>query len=692
MNYYNKVLDGNIPLGIMELITNQNNYQFKDQYKDQYSYYQIKKNISNVSQSDDLDINNIMKSKWAPFVNKSVTLNRNKILAGITNILSNSLKIAIEKNKNEVIKIGLLSDSVQIQTIIKLVAKTFGEQFLLLIKAFKINNHLSDLHIKLVHLAGLTNLSNEEINNIATKIGLELELSTSFKINTILNVVYLLSNILTPEIIKSKAEVCRNNSFYDCLFNELYISELSEIILSIWESILENIITLSTYKHIINIYAFSIDFADALYLQSKIQNKNVNKNIEHFGQSFGNKTKIKNDKRTTDITNITDDIDQSKVISGAASLLSSAITNAVNKNSSDLLRTIAVSNNLSVKNAAGTSFIMKGIDQSSTISQQTDANFVQQTSNKVINDISNIINEQIDSASKQLSSDLKKALINENSGSSLENMVGTYTDIFKISAGNSTKSTTTEDNRKELIKNYKLKDTFNLDQNKDVNTQLNNILSTDNLSKCAANTTSTNSIDLNSINVTGPINISDITQNSIVNDVMKCAFTQTIITEIATKIINDYENNIKLMLENIDEKLDLTQSQKVQGDILAAGTAGAAICESVGIAGAKLIDSGGTASAKVIDSAGTAGSKVIDSTGTAGSKVIDSTGSAIGSVMGGMGLPLIIGLVLLGGYYLWSRTQDDGGGDGGGDGDGDGDGDGYGDGYGDGDGDGDNYK
>ena len=46
MNYYNKVLDGNIPLGIMELITNQNNYKFKDQFKDQYSYYQIKKNIS----------------------------------------------------------------------------------------------------------------------------------------------------------------------------------------------------------------------------------------------------------------------------------------------------------------------------------------------------------------------------------------------------------------------------------------------------------------------------------------------------------------------------------------------------------------------------------------------------------------------------------------------------------------------
>ena len=688
MNYYNKVLDGNIPLGIMELITNQNNYKFKDQFKDQYSYYQIKKNISNVSQSVDLDINNIMKSKWAPFVNKSVTLNRNKILAGITNILSNSLKIAIEKNKNEVIKIGLLSDSVQIQTIIKLVAKTFGEQFLLLIKALKINNNLSDLHVKLVHLAGLTNLSNEEINNIATKIGLELELSTSFKINTILNVVYLLSNILTPEIIKSNTEVCRNNSFYDCLFNELYISELSEIILSIWESILENIITLSTYKHIINIYAFSIDFADALYLQSKIQNKNVNKNIEHFGQNFANKTKIKNDKRTTDITNITDDIDQSKVISGAASLLSSAINNAVNKNTADLLRTIAVSNKLSINGATGTSFTLKGITQSSTISQQTDANFVQQTTNKVINDISNIINEQIDSASKQLSNDVKKALVNENSGSSLENMVGTYTDIFKISAGNSTKSTTTEDNRKELIKNYKLKDTFNLDQSKDVNTQLNNILSTDNLSKCAANTTSTNSIDLNSINVTGPINISDITQNSIVNDVMKCAFTQTIITEIANKVINDYENNIKLMLENIDEKLDLTQIAKVQGDILAAGAAGAAICESVGSGignAAKGVGSG------VGDAAEGVGGGI--------NKAATGIGSGIGSIMGGMGLPLVIGLVLLGGYFLWYLTKnddddddDDGDRESNDDSDGEESGEGNNDSDGDGDDDGNNYK
>jgi len=676
MNYYNKVLDGNIPLGIMELIKNKNNYQFKDQLKNQYSYYQIKKNISNVSQSIDLDINNIMKSKWAPFVNKSVTLNRDKILAGITNILSKSLKIAIEKNKNEVIKIGLLSDSDKIKPIIKLVAKTFGEQFLLLIKELKINNNLSDLHVKLVHLAGLTNLSNEEINNIATKLGLEL--SISFNVNTIINVVYLLSNILTPEIIKSKAEVCSNNLSYDCLFNELYISKLSEIILSIWESILENIITLSTYNKIINIYAFSIDFADALYLQSKIQNENKNKNIEHFGQNFLNKTRIKNDKKSTDISNISTDIDQSKLISGTVNLLSSAITNAVNKNSADLLRTIAVSNRMSVDDATGGSFTFTGNTQTTDISQKIDAEFVQEITNNVINDISNIINQQIDSASKQLSNDTKKVLFNENSGSSLSGMVDNVADIFKVSTGNSMRTTTTEDNRKELINTFKLKDTFNLDQNKDVNTQLNNILSSENLSKCYANTESTNSIDLKNINVAGPINISNNTQTNIVNDIMNCAFSQSIKTEIATKIINDYENNIILMLENIDEKLDETQTRLVQGDILAVGTAGAAIIESVGTAGSKLIDSTGTAGSKLIDSTGTAGSKLIDSTGTAGSKLIDSTGTAIGSVMGGMGLPLIIGCVLLGGYFLWSRTQggdnsddDDRGGDEGGDDDGD---------------------
>ena len=648
MNYYNKVLDGNIPLGIMELIKNQNNYQFKDQLKDQYSYYQIKKNISNVSQSVNLDINDIMKLKWAPFVNKSVTLNRDKILAGITNILSKSLKIAIEKNKNEILKIGILSNSDKIKIIIKLVAKTFGERFLLLIKELKINNNLSGLHVKLVHLAGLTNLSSKEINNIATNLGLELELSTSFKINTVLDLVSILSNILTPEIIRSKAKECSNNLSYDCLFNELYISKLSEIILSIWESILENIITLSTYNKIINIYAFSIDFADALYLQSKIQNENKNKNIEHFGQSFGNKTRIKNDKRTTDITNMSNNIDQSKVISGAASLLSKAINSAVNKNTSELLKTIAVSNKMSVNGATGSSFNFTSVNQTTDISQETNADFVQQTTNTIISDISNIINEQIDSASKQLSSDVKKALTNENTGSSLDSVIGSYTDIFKMSAGNSTRSNIKEDNEKKLIDTYKLKDTFNLDQNKDVNTQLNNILSSDNLSKCAANTESTNSIDLKNINVTGPINISDITQKSIVNDVMKCAFTQTIINDIATKIINDYENNIKLMLENIDDKLDSTQIAKVQGDILAAGAAGAAICESVG-------NGIGNAAKGVGSGVGDAAEGV----GGGINKAATGIGSGIGSIMGGMGLPLVIGFVLLGGYFLWYLTKED---------------------------------
>jgi hypothetical protein len=641
MKYYNKILDGNIPLGVIESLKNNNNYNFKHQY----NHYQIQKN----TKLFDSDVDVLMNSKWAPIINKSLKLKRDKILDGINNILTKSLKIAIENNKNEVSKIGILNDSNQINQIINSVAKIFGKQFLLLIKELKINNNLSDLHIKLVHLSGLTNMSKKEIDNIASNIGLELEL-LDFKINSSLNIVNILSEKLTPELITE----CSNNLSFDCLFNKIYINKLSQIILDIWELILENIMTLSNCKQISNIYAFSIEFADTIYLQSQIKD-NI---IENFGQAFGNKTKLSSTKRITDITELNKNINQSKVIAGASSIISSAITNAINQNTSDLLRSIAISNKLNVNGAIGTSFTFTNIKQSSNTQQDTNVNFIQEVTNKVINDIATKINENIDSASNQLSNNVKKILGDEKSGSSLDNIVSSYTDIFKASVGNSVKSKTLEENYKMLVDKYNLNQSFKLNKDNNVNQNLNSILSTSNLAKCASDTKVENTIDISKIDVSGPIVFSEIDQNNVVNDVIKCAFNQTIINDIANKIMNDYENNVNLMLENIDDKLDDTQISKIQGDILAAGVAGAAISESAGNAVSVAATGIGTGVSDAATGVGTGVSDAATGVGTGVSDAATGIGKGLGSIMGGAAMPLFIGvIIMIIGFVIWKYTQ-----------------------------------
>jgi hypothetical protein len=645
MKYYNKILDGNIPLGVIESLKNKNNYKINHEYE----HYQIQQN----TKLFEPDIDDLMNSQWAPVINKSLKLKRDKILDGINNILTKSLKFAIDNNKNEISKIGLLNDSAQINTIINLIAKTVGQQFLLLITKLKLNNNLSDLHIKLVHLSGLTNLPKKEIDDIANNIGLELELLFDFKINTSLNIVNILSEKLTPKLITE----CSNNLYFDCLFNKVYINKLSQIILDIWELILENIMTLSNCKQISNIYAFSIDFADKIYLQSQINN-NI---IENFGQAFGNKTKLSTTKRITDITELNKNINQSKVIIGASSIISTAITNAINQNTSDLLRSIAISNKLNVNGAIGSSFTFTNIKQTSNTQQETNVNFIQQVTNKVINDIATKINENIDSISNQLSNNVKKILGDEKSGSSLDNIVSSYTDIFKASVGNSVKTTTLEDNYKMLIDKYNLNQSFKLNKDNNVNQSLNSILSTSNLAKCAADTKVENTIDISKIDVSGPIVFSEIQQNNVVNDVIKCAFNQTIINDIANKIMNDYENNINLMLENIDDKLDNTEISKIQGDILAAGVAGAAVCESAGNAVSVAATGIGTGVSVAATGIGTGVSDAATGVGTGVSDAATGVGKGLGSIMGGAAMPLFIGvIIMIIGFVIWKYIQQGG--------------------------------
>jgi hypothetical protein len=634
MSYFNKILGGNIPLSVVQSINgNKKNYKLKQDF----SHYQIREGMEDVSMAN--DIKDIMNTSYGSIITKSVELNRDKVLEGLRSLITNSLGVAVESTSDELMKNTESVDSKQFELIIEKMSKIFSEQFLNEIKGLKISYDLFNLHIKLVHISGLSGESVKSIDNMSKQLALELELGKSFKVDTIIDIKQTFTDILTPSHIRNCGKKINSAS----LFNEIFINKLAIAILNVWETILDSIMNASTYEKLISLYSFGVAFSDAIY-----NLKNSNQRVIEGLLDAGNSTKLSDSTKIKDLKTIEKNIDQSKVMKGLTSMVSSAITNAVNKNSADLLRSIAASNRLSVSGASGTSFTLTNVKQTNTIEQETNANFVQQVTSKVINDIGSKLSENIDMSTKQVSSDTKKLTSDEKSSSSIggvidsvANVVGTGIEtlgkVLQISAGNSVDQSTTKDITQEMKDTFKLDQSFKYEKNDDVKNSLQNILSTENLAKCAADTKAENAIDLNSINVSGPIVISEIDQTNVVKDVMNCAFNQTVMNDISNKIFNDYNKLIKQMIENVDTKLDEETKTSVQGDVYAAGVAGSAICHAVG------------------DGISTAATGV----GTGVSTAATGVGEGFSSAMSGLMGPLIVGAVILVigviGYVLFKK-------------------------------------
>ena len=650
MSYFNKILGGNIPLSVLESIGN-NKRNFK--LNQELGHYQIREGMEDVSMSN--DINDIMKTQYGSIVTKSLELNRDKVLEGLRVLVSNCLKVAVETNSNELSKLFKEVEIKQYEQIVKAFTKTFSEQFLIEVKALNLSYDLYNLHTRLVHLSGLTGESAKSIDNMSKQVALELELGKDFKVDTFIDIEETFLSMLKPSIISH----CEDKLSYTCLFNEIFINKMALSILSVWESILDSIMGSSKYDKLIVLYAFGVSFSDAIY-----NSRNKKPKIVEGLLDAGNSTKISDTTKIKDLKTIEKNIDQSKVMKGMTAMVSSAVTNAVSKNSADLLRSIAASNRISVGSASGTSFTLTKIKQTNTVEQETNANFVQQVTNKVINDIGSKLSESIDMAAKQATSDTKKLTSDESSSSSIGGIVDSVaglagkavdglTKVLSVSAGNSVRQDTTKDITKELKDMFKLDQSFKYEKNDDVKNSLENILSTENLAKCAADTKAENAIDLSKINVSGPIVISELDQTNVVKDVMNCAFNQTVMNDISNKIMNDYNKMIQQMVENVDTKLDEETRKSVQGDIYAAGVAGAAVLQSAGEALSTAAKGAGEGLSTAAQGAG----KGIESAGQGVSTAAKGIGEGIGSAMSGLVMPLIAGgailVILIIGYVLF---------------------------------------
>lgn len=697
MKYFNQILGGNIPRSVIESIRG---IQYNQRLTEQFSHYQIREQMDGtmlpIDTNEILNSEYGETVKASLNLDREKVLNGIKNLIALSSadaVLRNKSDIAkIGKLSSNVAGEGEKEVFVQI---IGNVHQDMAASLRNLVTRLYLKPEYKIVFSDVLVLTGITNASYRETKDTQNKMSLLLELQSGFTIEKRVDILQLLANQITPTNIKNCKEVTP-----DCVVDTTFITRVSEQTLDSIENILEKMLKVSRQDQMCNVYAFSVDLASAFSAvrserfgntptaeqraraeqeqrvraeqeqrrnesfgnaqaeqerarseqektpcatcpsgKGKENFKNTKKNkrvIEKFGLNFGSKKKVENNTRVKDLKTFEEGIDQSKVVKGVASMLSSAVNKAVSNNTADLLRSIAASNKIQIGSVKGSSFTLANIKQQNVISQETRGDFAQKVANKVVNDISNVMNDQIKGAASNNRDKVKKSMEDSakgtNVGDVLNSAMGAVASILDVGVGSSSSTKTNTDITNELKDIFKLDQSFKYEKNNDVKNQLENILSTENLAKCAADTKAANEINLDAIDVTGPVEINAIEQSNVVNDVMSCAFNQEVMNEIANKIINEYTTMIDQLMENVDKSLSDDQKKQVEGDIYATGVAGAAVLGEVGGAAEGL--------GKGIESAG------------------KGVASAASGILLSMALPLFMILLIAGlGFYFKDKLM-----------------------------------
>lgn len=414
-----------------------------------------------------------------------------------------------------------------------------------------------------------------------------------------------------------------------------------------------------------NLYTFNQYDKDSIVkFHKNIENF---RNIEKF--MFGSKEKDTNIdvSKLQKLTSYTNNITNEMRANAVSKIMTAAINETAQESKADIVKLLSLSNKISLSNMSGTGeFNLSGVRQANEVKSTTDATLVQDLSSTITNEFVNNINKKFSQVTSNITEIKNKVKEGTNVGDmvtgaidAVSNIGGKFVDAAGDVLGNVTNSSFggSRDNtniRKENVSET-LVDTLNLnnpvsfDDVEDIQEDIKNILSQENMSKCAEEVNQSNDFKLADIARDGDINISDIQQISVVDTALKCAFNQTAINQMSDKVVRNIDKIYEQLAENIER--DETEAQA--GDVYALGEAGKAILvgagEGIGTAGEGLGQGIGTASEGLGEGISTAGKGL---------------GEGIASIGEGFMLPLTIGAAVIGVglvFYLIMRFSGGGG-------------------------------
>jgi hypothetical protein len=601
MSYFNKILNGNIPLSIIECI---NGYNDKYRIGKNYPYLEINK-----SNHFDKDMKKVFDSHYGDYVKSSIDIDRQKIVNNVKDMLKSSLNNSLGNSS------------------IDITLQLFINNFIDMMGQVRMSKYSKKIFLLIIDLTGIT---NKNIQDVQKKLSLELN-STNIKINKSINI---------KESLKNKMNDSSKNKI-----NDMYINNLAEQFVFVLEDILENILYSMKHDNICNFYAFTIEVA-----------KGLSYTVENFALFNANDTTNIDTTKITKLVDISKTLNQETILNGLSKIVGSSIVKAINKNQSDFSSLIKASNEISLKNVTtGGDVIIGNAKQETNVKSTLTSESKQKIENKIKDDISNELTDEVKNQAKNAIDNVKKDkdTTNEGSkltdvsnsiGSSFDNFIDKTADVLSVMSANTTKNVTSKDTDDTLRENFQLNANFKSETNNDVSNAIEKVLSSENIAKTLNDLKTSNTIAAENINAGGSIKIENIDQKVLVDNVAKNLVSQEVLNDISTKMYNLIKKNIENMASSIDSKLSDAEKTKAVGDIQAFGGAAALVLDSAGGAVASTIDSTGTAAAKTVDSAGTAASKTIDSTG----KAVTGVASALAGPIIIIG---IIGLIGAGLYF-----------------------------------------
>jgi hypothetical protein len=340
MKYFDRILNGNIPMSIVDSqITVPSDYKLDD-----FSYYNLNnvENMANINENgnslyllnsknpkdmykDVYELNNRVKrvteynsvgnESLDAAVATSVSLNRTKVILGTNNIFKLAINNALNRNKpglNAISEIGSNVPSTKDNLLIFQVTNNFindisnfMNKVIDNIKTSKDNKRILQY---IVDMTGLTNKSDKQLDDIEKELSLLLELHQNFATDLKLDM---------NGSIKSKLDVvnvrkCKDNITYDCLFNDTFVNNMSVGFVDVLEKILENILNNSKYDRLCNVYSISVDLASLLssgseeaYKLKLKQEEQLKKSKKFVNDDYTKITTMLNNKydRDTDVRN-----------------------------------------------------------------------------------------------------------------------------------------------------------------------------------------------------------------------------------------------------------------------------------------------------------------------------------------------------------------------------------------------------
>ena len=279
-----------------------------------------------------------------------------------------------------------------------------------------------------------------------------------------------------------------------------------------------------------------------------------NKLTEHFIK-VDDKTSNTDISVTKDLTDISKKIDRNTVINGTSKLLSSTINEVANKNISEMSQFITLSNSFEIgKVKTDGDFNLTNFKQKVNIDNSANINAAQKIKNKIITDIARTMKTNIKNIVKSVTEDKDLFSKSSNSGTNIGDMIGNkigaIVGALGMSFGGSTTGYTSKEDIKSVKDELELDESFTAVNNREVGDKIKNKLSSENIASCVSKTKSGNAFKIDNMDVGGNVNIDEFEQVAAIKNVLNCIFNNEVLNDLASTMVDDFEENISRMSES----------------------------------------------------------------------------------------------------------------------------------------------